>query len=283
MVSSGAHVLRLFPGPCEERALEGLYLRHALHRRGRPGRPFVYTNFVASLDGRISEPDRHGRRRVPAALANPRDWRLYMELLAQADVLLTGGRHLRAVAAGRHANLLRLAETQSADLIGWRRAEGLTAHPVCAALSAAADIPDAALREHHPGPLVVFTCEEADDARVQALERADIEVLRAGRGGRVDATLALDALAARGVRTVYSIAGPRLLHALLAAGRMDRLYLTLAHQLLGGARYDTLLHGAPLEPPARLQLGELHLDRAAGREQLFACYRRAAETVEAQL
>lgn len=271
-------VLRLFPGPVEERPLEGTYLRHALHRRGG-ARPFVYTNFIASLDGRISEADERGRRRVPAAIAGPRDWRLYMELLAQAEVLLTGGRHLRAVAAGRHGDLLQLAEAEHPDLVAWRREAGLTPHPTCAAFSASADIPAAALRARHPGRLLVFTCEDAEPARVQALERAEVEVVAAGRGGRVDAAAALAWLAGRGVRTVYSIAGPRLFHALLSAGAVDRLYLTLAHQLLGGAHYDTLLHGAALTPPPRLRLRELHLDREGGREQLFACYERhTAET-----
>ena len=50
-------VIRLFPGPGQELPLQGLYLNHALRQKAESlGRPFVYANFVTSLDGRIAVP-----------------------------------------------------------------------------------------------------------------------------------------------------------------------------------------------------------------------------------
>lgn len=268
-------ITRLYPPPAETRPLTGLYLNHELHRRGSPQRPFVYSNFIASLDGRISErePD-SGRHRVPAAIANSRDWRLYMELAAQADVLLTTARHLRAVSAGRHTELIEIGREPHADLASWRASRGLAPQPAIAAVSAGLEIPAAALRRRCQAPLLVLTSRDAPAARVRELQDHDIEVVPVGSGTSVDGDALVRALAARGMGRIYSIAGPRVLHTLLAAGRLDRLYLTLAQVLLGGDHYDTLTAGPPLTPAAGFQLHELHLDAAAppGAGQLLASF-----------
>lgn len=258
-----APLTRLHPAPRRECALQGLYLAHGLHRCAHAQRPFVYSNFIASLDGRISEQDPQGRRRVPTALANPRDWALYLELLAQADVLLTSSRHLRAVAEGRQTELLTLPE----PLMTWRREQGLSKRPAWAVISRNLNVPARRLRERHRSPLLVLTCDAAPAARRRELEAADIELECVNRGERVDAGAAIHALTLRGVRSCYAIAGPRLLHSLLDAAVLDRLYLTLRLRLLGGDHYDTLLRGPALEPPMRSRLRELYLDA----DQLFAC------------
>jgi riboflavin biosynthesis pyrimidine reductase len=268
-------VTRLYPPPGETRPLTGLYLNHELHRQGTAQRPFVYSNFIASLDGRVSEPEPDsGRYRVPAAIANPRDWRLYMELAAQADVLLTTTRHLRAVAAGRHAELIEIGHGEFGDLASWRAARGLAPQPMIAVVSTGLEIPAAALRRRCQAPLLVLTSHDAPAVRIRQLSDHDIEVLPVGSGAAVDGDTLVQALAARGLQRIYSIAGPRVLHTLLAAGRLDRLYLTLAQVLMGGDQYHTLTAGPPLTPAAGFQLHELYLDAAepSGAGQLLASF-----------
>lgn len=261
----------LYPPTAQRAPLAGLYLADDL-RATESARPhFVYSNFIMSLDGRISLPDpATGRRQVPPAIANERDWRLYMELLAQADVLVTTTRHLRAVAAGRHGNLLRIAEVEYPDIVAWRRARGLPPYPICVAASTTLDLPAEALRACHEGPVEIVTTDRAAPERVHALERAGIRVLRAGRGERVEGSALIDALVRRGHRFIYSIAGPQLFHALLAADRVHRLYLTVALAALGGERYDTLTRGPAFAPAVRFALRRLYLDATPGGGQLFA-------------
>jgi len=43
---------------------------------------------------------------VPRAIANERDWRLFQELSAQADIFLTSGRYLREWAKGQAQEIL---------------------------------------------------------------------------------------------------------------------------------------------------------------------------------
>ena len=89
-------VTRLYPATGEQYPLEGLYLQHHLHLEGQPGTPFIYSNFITSLDGRIALGSSGSTsHKVPSATVNSRDWRLYQELAGQADLLVTSGRYFR--------------------------------------------------------------------------------------------------------------------------------------------------------------------------------------------
>lgn len=67
-----------------------------MHQVGTTEAPFVYGNFVSSLDGRIALMDTAGGESyLPEALTNPNDLRLFFELEAQADCLITHAGYLR--------------------------------------------------------------------------------------------------------------------------------------------------------------------------------------------
>lgn len=278
MNDTGA-VLRLFPPAGGKLPLHGLYLDQALRERAARDRPYVYSNFIVSLDGRVSLPDPDsGRARVPQAIANARDWRLYMELLAQADTLITTASHLRAVAAGRHAQLLCVAQ-EYRDLVAWRREHGLAPQPDCIAVSRGLDLPARALCACHAGKILIATGGAASPAQAHSLRACGIEVLSSGDAHDVDMQALMRILLSRGYRNVYSIAGPRVLHALLAADVLDRLYLTLAPLALGGERFDALVRGPRLDPPRGFTLHRLFFDpdALARTGQLFASFDRARD------
>jgi hypothetical protein len=52
-------ILQLYPHTGTTRALNGTYLAHELHALGTSEQPFVYANFVSSLDGRIAVVEAH--------------------------------------------------------------------------------------------------------------------------------------------------------------------------------------------------------------------------------
>ncbi len=122
----------------------------------------------------------------------------------------------------------------------------------------------------------MITAPEADPARTQDLEKQGAEVIKAGDGRRVDGRRLVNSLAERGYRTIYSAAGPRILHLLLQADVLDRLYLTSANRLLGGGEFSTFVEGASFDPPIDLRLSALYHDGHAmgGSGQTFAVYDR---------
>lgn len=273
---SNPDVLPLFPKAAPAEPLHGLYLRDHLLDQGSPERPYVYSNYVVSLDGRIAieHPDT-GHYGPPKAITNARDWRLFQELAAQADVIVVSGRYLRELKAGTAQAALPVSQGEGfADLIPWRLRHGLAEQPAIAVISGSLDIPFAEVFADSDRTGIVVTGADADPARVAAIESAGGKVLKTNPGTQVEGNALIDALGRAGYRRIYVVAGPVVLETVLRAGRLDRLYLTHAHRLLGGTRVDTLLEGAPLGDAPALTLSRLWYDPpgAVSPGQLFACY-----------
>lgn len=253
----------LWPEPGAPRALFGLYLDLRLHERGTTDAPFVYASFVSSLDGRIATGTAADGEDPLAGLKSRNDFRLFRELHAQADCLITHGGYLRALAAGRLGNMLRVDGVPGDDdLPAWRAAHGLPPQPAIAIASRTLDFP-APSSWMAPGQRwYVATVERADRGRMRALEAAGAEVWVAGEDRVAGGALA-DALAARGHRSLYLLAGPMMLESMLRDRRLGRLFLTLRHRLLGGEPFHTMIQGAPLGAAGELALRSLYLDPGA--------------------
>ena len=271
-------IWQLYPIPAQEVDLEGLYLRHDLRRQGEQlGRPFVYTNYVTSIDGRIAIPRPDGRgMTVPQATANDRDWRLFQELAVQADVILSSGRYLRDYAAGKAQEILRVYdEPRFADLGRWRAERGLPAYPDLAVVSGSLDFPIPDFLTQGGRQVIVITNGAAAGDRRAELEKQGARLIVAGDTD-VSGRQAISALGDRGYRTIYMATGPRVHHLLLADNVLDRLYTTVAHRLLGGQPFSSLVEGPLLQPAVGLKLNALYFDPHAldGWGQQFVCYTR---------
>ncbi|MEM7113139.1 MAG: dihydrofolate reductase family protein [Chloroflexota bacterium] len=267
-------VTQLYPLPSSERPLTNLYLQQNLRQYGEK-RPFVYSNYVTSLDGRIAipHPDKPGMM-VPKQIANERDWRLFQELAVQADVVISSGRYLRDYADGRAQEILSIYDKpQFADLAAWRRERHLPLYPAIALISNSLDFPIPPVLVSDERTVLVFTSETADQARINALERQGAQVFVVGKQG-ANGRLLVDKLSQLGYNTIYNATGPKVLHLLLAASVLHRLYLTFANRLLGGHPFSSIVEGDVLVPPADFVLTSLFFDPAAlhGLGQLFSCY-----------
>lgn len=264
-------VLRLFPQPQEEVPLKGLYLGLDLYGNCSEA-PVVYGNFLSSLDGRIALSDPTiGTSWVPQDISNPRDWRLYQELAAHADVLISSARYFRQFADGRAQDVLPPGrEDDYSDVREWRLQKGMSAQPAIAILSSSLNIPLKALDKYKSRELHVFTGRAADRVRVKQLENKGVRVHFAGEGLSVGGRELVDTLAAIGFKSIYAIAGSEVFHTLLAAGVVNDLFLTQRHQILAGDHFHTMICGTELNPPSALQMVSMYYDNQPdGQSQSF--------------
>lgn len=275
-------VTQLYPQPGGEHDLEGLYLKTFIERAEADQRAWVYTNFIVSLDGRIAiEQPVTGKRGVPESITNPRDWRLYQELAARADVLLVSARFLRELVRGEAQDNLPISDDPTfADLLKWRQQQGLSSQPAVVVLSASLDLPLAELCATSDRVIYVATGRGADVNAIKKIENSGAKILYAGEGREVDGRQLIDQLVEAGHRNIYSIAGPGVLETLLQADVLDCIYLTQVHRLIGGASYDTLLGGKLLQPPADFILKALYYDSKSDKhcDQFFSVYEKNSGT-----
>lgn len=270
-MSATRKLTQLYPVSIPELPLDNLYLANHPDR----ARPFVYTNFITSLDGRIAiEHPVTGKRGVPEFISNARDWRLYQELAARADVLLVSARYIRELARGEAQDSLPVSQApEFRDLRDWRLRQGLSAQPAVVILSASLDLPLADICDSFERDVYVATGEQTT---VTSLEHTRAKILFAGDGNQVAGRKLVKELAALGFRHIYSIAGPVVFETLLRDHVLDRIYLTQVHRMVGGVAYDTLFEGRLLTPPANFKLQSLYYDESYGDDcgQFFSIYDR---------
>lgn len=257
--------------------MRGLYLELALHRRGKPGAPFVYANFLTSLDGRIALEDGQGQTYLPKSLTTPDDFRWFVELEAQADCLITHGGYLRSLEEGRHGNILQIGQEEPhRDLADWRLRAGLAPQPAIVIASASLDFPMPESISRFGQACHIATGMRAAPERIAQWQDRGYEVLIAGRDNMVEGAPLVQQLAARGYRSIYLIAGPHMFDTIVRDGCLDRMFQTITHQLLGGRCFRTLLPGPELGASGHLKLLSLFYDpnSSNGTGQWFAQFRK---------
>lgn len=172
----------------------------------RTGRPFVRWKYAATLDGRIAAAD--GTSRWISSAASRAD---VHRLRAEADAVVVGSGTARA----------------DDPHLAVRGVEGAV-QPlrVVVDTEAAAVRPGARVLDD-AAPTLIAVAEDADTPL------ADVVRLPRAAGGGLSVPALLDALHARGVRSVLLEGGPTLAGAFLAAGAVDQVVGYLAPVLLG--------------------------------------------------
>lgn len=213
--------------------LEGLYLSQRLREMAAEiGRSIVLTNFLTDQNGVIAKSSKEGHFQVPAEVKNSSDWRLFQELMAQADVTISGGSYFKRLAASGGQDILYQFEPGNAfEKMGqWRLDSGYKKRS-----------PDVAIVTRHldfelPKELltsgrriiILTTNGVAASDKAGALRSAGATIIAGGETGvdedRMIATLADE----MGYRVIMMASGPHILHLLLAANRLDLFYFTQA-------------------------------------------------------
>lgn len=267
-------VVELFPNAGVERELRGLHLGHDLRSRAGSSSSFVYSGFISSIDGRIGV---EGSVGAPRALRNDRDWRVFMELMVQADAVLVSGRYVRDVGRGAAKSIIPGPDDRdSHDLVDYRLERGLSPRPVVVVLTRTGSF-DSAVAARLSDRVIVAHGTQPNASTMRSWADAGLGSIHVGVDGAVTADLLMTALVERGHRVVFSAAGPSVLAMLVPV--LDALFLTLGAQLLGGRSFMTLLDSVELAPPQGFTLETVYLDRHAprGTSQLFLEFKSVRE------
>ncbi len=187
------------------------------------GRPHVRLKMAMSLDGRTAM--RSGESQW---ITGPQARSAVQRLRAQSSAVMTG---VESIIFDNSRLTVR------ADQLGLEDAETIAERqPLRVVVDSRLRLPEAAACLREPGRTLVATCSE-DAERRERLEAvgAEVLVLPAGEGGRVDlAALLRHLAAAEEVNEVLLETGATLAGAMLDAELVDELQLFMAPTLLGG-------------------------------------------------
>jgi riboflavin-specific deaminase-like protein len=222
---------QLFPRSRQVADAAALYRQD--ERPAHADRPWIALNMVAAVDGAVSIARRSG------GLSGPADRTIFHALRAAADVILVGAGTVRDENYGPPKTS---PEDQAA-----RRARGQQPFPTIAVVSGRLHLePDAKLFQDTPTrPLVIGTGLADAAHRTKLAAAADVVI--AG-DQTLDAPHAVRLLHERGAAVVICEGGPTLNGALLAAGLVDEICLTIS-PLVAAGDHVGIVHGPALDPP----------------------------------
>jgi len=265
--------------------LKGLYLKESFPDRTTRNRPFIYANFVSSLDGRIALPADSGRSfQTPSHMTTSADWSLFTELQAHADCLLTHSGYLRALQLGKLGNALTIPQEADSDYLHqWRTDNGLTRQPALIIVSRSLDFVFPESIDLDAQPTTVITTPQADSARRVALEQQGLEVRLVERSDLITAKDVLDVLLDKHYHRLYLQTGPEFLYSVLEQQLLNRLYLTSDLSLTAGMPFLSMVDGPALKPATNMRLRSMILatetsdgnddtETSIAQQQLFSSY-----------
>jgi hypothetical protein len=226
--------------------LDGLYLDQKLQDLATQiGRSLVLTDYLTDKNGVVAKAGKEGQFQIPAELKNASDWGRYQELMAQADVTISGGAYYKRLAAdGAQDILYQFEPGEPFEKLGeWRLENGYKKRsPDLAIISRHLDfeLPQQLIRSDRR--IVIFTTDSmANSEEARALKNANTTVVGSGESG-VEGDRMIDTLAqGMGYRVIMMVTGPQVLALLLDAKRLDLLYITQAQVEI------------PFEDPASVQ------------------------------
>ncbi|WP_277050133.1 pyrimidine reductase family protein [Ruania albidiflava] len=207
-------------------------------------RPHLRANMISSLDGAATHQGLSG------GLNGPADKQVFDLLRRLADVVIVGAGTVRAEGYGG----MRLDEAD----VAWRRAQGLSDHPVFAIVSGQLDL-DPTSPVFTEAPVVPVVLTHAGSPTAQRTRLAEVaEVVVCGEQ-EVDPAAMRLALIERGLPQMLTEGGPHLLGSLVGAGVLDELCLTISPVLEGGDAIRITRDAPPVHSTMRLT-GLLHAD-----------------------
>jgi len=230
--------------------------------RVRLGTPRLVANFVATADGVTAFGDERGEGAMAVSLHHPADRFLMALLRCAADCVLIGAGTLRD--DPHHQWTPSTVMPELAEEVAAHRSlvAGIAAPPSLAVVTASGALPaiHPALRRPEADVLVITTAEGA--SRLPPMHPR-VRVAVAGQAGEIPAGAIVEAVRTHlAADTILCEGGPRLFGQLLAGGRMDELFLTVAPQLAGRSEptpRSGLVAGVAFTPPdaPRLRLRSL--------------------------
>lgn len=180
------------------------------------GQTWLRANFIASIDGAATRDARSG------GLGDDADRRMFDLLRYEADVVLVGAGTARAEEYGG----FRVTD----EAVAWRTKAGMAAHPVLALVSRTLDLdPSSPMFTDAPVRPIVYTVASAPDDQREALGHV-ADVVTAGESDADPQAIRAD-LVSRGLIRIHAEGGPHLFGAMLDAGVVNALHLTLAPTL----------------------------------------------------
>lgn len=194
-------------------------------------RPFVFVNMAMTADGKIATANR-----AVSSFGSRRDHEHLLELRATADAVMSGARTVDSAKISMGAGGVKFQKR--------RLKRGLTEHNLRIIVSGSGSIdPHAEVFKHSFSPIIVLTTQRMSASSRRRLQEMGAKIKICGER-EINFRSALSWLCSKwGVKRLLCEGGGDLNDAMLRAGLVDELHLTVCPKVFGGRNAPTIAEG----------------------------------------
>ncbi len=147
----------------------------------------MLTDFLTDKNGVVAKADRGVHFQIPAELKDSSDWGRYQELMAQADVTISGGDYFKRLATNGAQDILYQFESRNAfEKLGqWRLSAGYKKRSLDLAIVSHHldfELPEKLIKSGRR--IIIFTTDSmATSKKAKALHNTNIIIVGGGEAG----------------------------------------------------------------------------------------------------
>ena len=226
-------------------------------------RPFVLVNMAMTADGKIATANR-----AVATFSSQRDHEHLLELRATTDAVMAGARTVDSAKVNLGPGPAKFRRR--------RIKRGLAEYNLRIIVSRSGTVnPAAEIFRHHFSPILILTTRRATAGRLKKLSALATEVKISGTR-EINFHQALRWLREKwGVQRLLCEGGGELNDALLRAGLVDELHLTICPKIFGGRMAPTIADGVGFQKLSNAAGFELQSRKRIG-EEIFLVFKKRA-------
>ena len=248
---------------------ESMYLQPLLSDIKPSNKPFYYANFLSSLDGRIAiHNEEYSTLLTPDVIKSDIDYNLFCQLHAQADCLVTNTNYINGLNNGYYGDIL---SQRNKKLINWRKTKKLHHSQKIIILSNSLNfkISDK-IEKYKKNITILTTC--SNKRKIEYFKKNDYKLSKVV-GKNITPICLHKYVVKEKCKSVYFIAGPRIVEQMIAKKLLDRLYYSTNLKMVGASNYDTLIRGEFLNKCVNIYLKEMFIHTKENEVQnIFQIY-----------
>ena len=247
---------------------ESMYLQPLLSDIKPYNRPFYYANFLSSLDGRIAIHDKkYSTLLTPDVIKSDIDFNLFCQLHAQADCLVTNTNYINGLNNGYYGDIL---SQRNQKLINWRKIKKLQSQKIVILSNSLNFKISDKIEKYKKNIMILTTC--SNKRKIEYFKKNNYKLKRVA-GKNITPNFLDKYVVKENYKSVYFIAGPRIVEQMIAKKLLDRLYYSTNLKMVGRSNYDTLIRGEFLNKCVNIYLKEMFIHTKENEVQnIFQIY-----------
>ena len=234
--------------------VDSLYLNPLLIKHSKASKPLYYANFLTSFDGRIATFNKKNKLLLtPNKIKNDVDFSLFCQLHAQSDCLVTNTQYINGLNKGHYGDILSI---NNKTLEKWRLKNNLPEQKIII-LSNSLNFPINKIIEKYKNQITILTTSN-EFKKINRFIEKKYNIVKY-KGNNITPAILNNFILKNKLRSIYFIAGPRIVEQMISKNLLDKLYCSVSMGLVGTDNYDKIIRGDYLKKFTNLNLQEMYI------------------------